>query len=313
MMTENHKTSLTVFLPNQPSSQPVQNQKYAAVARPPLRCWTRWLAGLFIVLFSISAFASTSLWDGQYEMEYESGGGVPSHDYLIIFTTNQTSRVIFNGKELSKVSLTATGFIGKASGYVIPAGFVQLQGTNAVILAKDDPDLKIESNLELACFLPTRTPFFQTHGRAEAADCFRQAKAAHKQYDQFLAKFRAALKLPDKECLAALRPLMEPLEDNRPSANEPKSSRINGKLTLALVHSLKRAGYHPDAVVTTKVGDRQERSLSNGPFEYILTPNLTGEGQDRPGYYYKGFYSMLCLKAELVGGQMRITTIEYCP
>jgi hypothetical protein len=275
----------------------------------------RLLTALVLTAFASAAIAGTNLWDGQYECEGEGPGGVPYHHYLIVFTTNQTSRVIFNGKELSHVSLTTNGFTGKASGFKIPGSFVQLQGTNAVILAKDDPYLKIESNLQLGCVLEGMgQPFFQTHGRGKAAECFKRAKTAHKQYDQFLAKFRAALKLPDKECLAALRPLMEPLADNRPDSNTPGSSRINGKLTLALVHSLKRAGYHPDAAVTYQRGDCQGRSLVNGPFEYFMHPNLPGEGQDdRPGYYYTGFCGELNLKAELVAGQIRITTIQYSP
>jgi hypothetical protein len=257
-----------------------------------------------------------SAWDGQYEMQYESDGGVPFHHYLIIYTTNHISRVIFGGKELSHVSLTATGFCGTVSGFKIPGTFEQQDGTNVVWLNKDDRDLHMESNRRLFAAGVPLGMFHQTHGRAEAADCFHHARLAMKQYDELLAKFRAALKLPDKQCLEALRPLMEPFDDCRPGDSCPDTNRLSGRLTLPFVRSLKLAGYQHAAGGSVIGGDGQERSLENGPLEYHLWPNTSNDGSEtaHPELYYdpeRVFCGSLVLRAELVDGQMRFTIIEY--
>lgn len=279
---------------------------------------------LFILLAFVPRLFATatnlSAWDGQYEMETQSDGGVQQQHYLIIYTAGKTTRVILNGKELSHVSLTAAGFRGKVKGFTIHGSFDQEDGTNVVWLIKDVSHLKYESNdwrLVFLAHIPWG-PLRQTHGPAEAAACFQQARVAMKQYDELLAKFRAALKLPDKQCLEALRPLMEPFDDCRPGDYCLDTNRLSGRLTLPFVRSLKLAGYQHAAGGSVIGGDGQERSLENGPLEYHLWPNTGNDGSEtaHPELYYDPehvFGGSLVLRAELVSGQMRITIVEYFP
>jgi hypothetical protein len=258
----------------------------------------QWFARLWLGLLLSLAFLSepavlraATSWDGQYELVGGGPGGVPYHHYLLLYTPGRTSRIILNGKELSRVSVTDTGFRGAAGGQPLSGTFVNVQGTNAILL-----DRAAELTNPINQVEPGGQPWLQTKGPGEVGVSFKQAKAMMKDYDRFLARFRSVLTLPDEKCLRVLQPVFDlPIHDSRPEADgNPVRQREIKELTVEFVRSLKVARYRQAS---------SERSLTNGPFDYRLWPAHCSEHDP----------AALVLLVEPCHGKLRITTILYVP
>ena len=252
------------------------------MARPPLYT----LLFCAILFLGPAVLGSIAAWDGQYELAGEGPGGVPFHHYLLIYSQGTASRVIVNGRELSKVALTDAGFSGTVGGQPVSGTFLKEQGTNAIRLNQDPkPANQLETSGKL---------LRQTKGPAAVGASFKQGGAAMEEYGRFIARFQAALALPDAKCLRALTPLFHiPIQDDRPNLDgQPARNRLIKELTVPFVRSLKTAGYQQKA----------GRSLENGPFDYVLFVDHA------PGPDFAPF-----LAVAPCNGKLLITRILYFP